>query len=172
MSIQTETVNIRQATEDDQQFINQMCYEAGFPDGMDDRLTFEAAQQIDWVPLYQEEWGKREGDFGLIAEKDGKPLGAAWYRDYSALITNENTPKHELSIALLPEARGHKIGSELMTKLLEGASEQGIEDISLVVRESNAVAKNMYQKIGFLTIHESDDGYITMAASTSSADPK
>lgn len=157
----------RQAAAEDMPFLEQMSYEAGFPDRMDDRPSFEAAQNIEWVRIYTQGWTLRDDDYGLIVENEiGTPVGAAWYRDYSAYNVDTSAPSHELTIALLPEARGQKIGKALLGKLLQGASENDIAEICLYVRKNNERAKHMYQNMGFLILAEPDEDYLLMARST------
>lgn len=167
MPSQTETVNVRPANKEDLAFLRLMAYEAAFPDWLQNRPTFEDAQKIEWLSPYTDGFGEREGDHGFIAEDaDGKPIGAAWYRDYSENRAAEGTPPHELSIALTNQARGRKVGSALMARLRKDASEHGIEELSLIVRETNT-AKDWYRKIGFTAVGEPQDGYVTMVGPTS-----
>ncbi|MDB5170432.1 MAG: Acetyltransferase [Candidatus Saccharibacteria bacterium] len=166
MFSQIETASIRQATEEDLPFVEQMCYEAAFPEELGERPSFEEARRLDWFQLYTRDWPNHEGDFGLIAEnKSGEPLGAAWYRNYPRKELDADIPTNELSIALIPQARGRRIGERLMLALLEGASARG-EDLSLQVNESNKRAKSLYEKIGFQTVTKSADGYNVMVART------
>lgn len=164
MSTKTNTINIRPATQEDQAFLRDMAYEAAFPEDMVDRPTPEAAQQVEWLPAYTEDWGTHSGDYGLIAEDEtGKPVGAAWYRNYSDHAVSQDVPPHELSIALTPESRGNKVGENLMIRLLEGASSNGVDEISLIVRESNERARHLYNKLGFEAL-QTEEGFVTMKA--------
>jgi ribosomal protein S18 acetylase RimI-like enzyme len=168
-----QKVSIRPSTPEDATFIEQMAYEASFPDWMDERPSLEEAQKIEWFPHYSENWGQLNGDYGLIAEDEaGTSVGAAWYRDFSSFGPEEGVPTSELCIALVPEARGRKLGEELMSKLLSDASDNGVDEIGLVVRSNNERAVNLYRKLGFLTAKESDTGYTTMIVSTSSSTEK
>jgi RimJ/RimL family protein N-acetyltransferase len=163
----TETLKIRPANEEDSPFIEQMCYEAAFPEGLGERPPFEEARQLEWFQKYTRDWPNHEGDFGLIAENaSGKPVGAAWYRDYPREVPGEDIPTHELSIALVPEARGRQIGEELMLSLMRGASQRGVDRLALQVKDKNKRAKNLYQKLGFLTATTSEEGYDIMVAPT------
>lgn len=68
------------------------------------------------LKVYIENFGTQKDDFCLIAEIEGKVIGAVWSRimnDYGH-IDNE-TPS--LSISLYKEYRGKGIGSHLMQKL-------------------------------------------------------
>ncbi len=111
---------------------------------------------------YVQGWG-REGDRGFLASDSitGQPLGAAWLRllvgansGYGHI--DDNTP--ELSIAVLPEYRGHGIGSQLLTHLL--GSVCGQSSISLSVSADNP-ALRLYERFGFEVVSQSD-GSLTM----------
>ena len=168
MPLETKIVSIRQANQEDLPFVEQMSYEACFPDWLDERPTIEEARQIDWFQAYTRDWLNQRDDFGLIAEDEqGVPLGAAWYRDYPVPESDGGIPSHELVMALLPQARGKKIGKKLLTGLIDSASKNGISELSLIVRENNEIAKALYDKIGFTAIKKTDEGYITMVAPTS-----
>jgi ribosomal protein S18 acetylase RimI-like enzyme len=109
-------------------------------------------------------WG-RPGDAGVIAELDGVPVGAAWYRLFSAGnagygFVDEETP--ELSIAVVPSRRGAGLGSELLDALLDRARADGYGEISLSV-EKGSPAVGLYERHGFELVRE-DDGGVTMRA--------
>src|SRR5512145_3133456 len=112
---------------------------------------------------YARGWG-RPGDLGLLAEAtDGRPVGAAWLRLFDAQepgygFVNDRTP--ELSIALLPVARGQGTGSCLMTALLEQARAAGHRAISLSVSPDNP-ALHLYRRLGFVTVGQAG-GSLTM----------
>jgi len=54
------------------------------------------------------------------------------------------------NIVVAPEARGQGIGTHLMTELLVRATQASSHSVFLEVRESNAPARALYQKLGFL----------------------
>lgn len=113
---------------------------------------------------YVENWG-RPGDAAVIALDRGFPVGAAWYRLFKGNrrgygFVDEATP--ELSIAVVPSRRGHGIGGELMSALLDQARSEGYEMISLsVAKDSPAIG--LYERYGFARVDERD-GAVTMRA--------
>ena len=118
------------------------------------------------VGLYVKAWG-REGDTAVIAIDNGFPVGAAWYRLFTAErpgygFVDESTP--ELAIAVVPSARGRGIGSALLTALLTRARDGGYEALSLAVDSDNAGAIDLYRRRGFETVAEDGDS-VTMWAS-------
>lgn len=152
MSLETNTI-IRPSTPDDLPFIEAMCYQAAFPEGViDERQPFSEVKELDWFKAYTQDWLQHDGDFGVIAETDGRPIGAAWYRNSPREERIAGVPEHELVMALVPEARGKKIGEKLLVELLEGASERGIDELSLHVKRKNIRAKKLYSAVGFTTV--------------------
>ncbi len=59
---------------------------------------------------------------------------------------------HVTTIAVHPSYRGRKYGEIMLLKLLDEAIERGASWMTLEVRESNAVAQNLYRKYGFTTV--------------------
>jgi ribosomal protein S18 acetylase RimI-like enzyme len=56
-----------------------------------------------------------------------------------------------LGIAMLPEFRRQGIGGRLIRQTLDAARDFGLRRVELTVRESNAVAIELYKKVGFTT---------------------
>jgi ribosomal protein S18 acetylase RimI-like enzyme len=100
----------------------------------------------------------------VVAIDDFHPVGAAWYRLYSADepgfgFVDEETP--ELTIGVVPARRGKGIGSELLDALLERAARDGFARISLSVEKTNP-AVHLYASRGFRAVRENED--LVMAA--------
>ena len=120
-------MNIRPATQDDVEFLKKMLYEAARwnPDWPHESMESVLAEPM--LRRFYEGWG-RPGDAGVIAELDGVPVGAAWYRLYSERepgfgFVDAETP--ELTIGVVPSRRGKGIGSSLLDALLEQARGDG-----------------------------------------------
>lgn len=79
----------------------------------------------------------------LVALKDEQVVGYAgmWH------VINEG---HITNVAVNPEHRRQGIGESLVNKLIEIAKEKEMIGITLEVRTSNEIAKNLYKKQGFL----------------------
>lgn len=104
---------------------------------------------------YVEGW-PRPGDRGLILIDESFPVGAAWYRLFTAErpgygFVDERTP--ELTIAVVPSRRGRGFGAELLTALLEQAREDGYSSVSLSVEKDNPAVK-LYERFGFGSVKE------------------
>ena len=103
----------------------------------------------------------RAGDTGFIAEdRDGTPVGAAWYRLFDTndrgdgVMAEPNVP--ELAIAIEPEHRGRRIGEDLLTALAQTAQDAGYRHLMLSVDAANQRAIRLYTRLGF-TLVETED---------------
>jgi GNAT superfamily N-acetyltransferase len=103
-------------------------------------------------------WGK-PGDSGVVAlADDGEPIGAAWYRTFTADhhaygFVDESIP--EVSIGLARGVREQGIGTLLLTALLAHARDAGLTPLSLAVEQANARAHHIYTKLGFRIVRSS-----------------
>lgn len=101
----------------------------------------------------------RDGDLGVIADRDDAVLGAAWLRTHPASVpsygfVDEDTP--ELAIAIVHGHRGEGLGSTLIDALLTRAREAGIAQVSLSVNRENP-ARRLYERVGFVEVERVDD---------------
>jgi GNAT superfamily N-acetyltransferase len=124
----------------------------------------------DGVPLsrYVEGWG-RPGDAAMIEIEGFMPVGAAWYRLFTASrpgygFVDDQTP--ELTIAVVPSCRGHGYGKELLEALLNRAVSEGYSSASLSVEPDNP-ALHLYERFGFVKVGERG-GTLVMRAELSS----
>lgn len=79
----------------------------------------------------------------VAVDEDGKILGymGAWYIIDEAHVTN---------VAVHRDARGRKIGDELVKEFILKCKKDNISSITLEVRKSNDIAQNLYKKHGFV----------------------
>ena len=98
------------------------------------------------IYIYVENFGGKD-DCGVVAEQDGKIIGAAWTRIIPAYghIDNE-TP--ELAISVLPNFRGRGIGREMMQSLFDLLRERGYKRTSLSVQKDNPAVR-FYERLGY-----------------------
>jgi GNAT superfamily N-acetyltransferase len=143
-------LRLRTARRDDLQLLRALLFEAVFwrPNVL--RPPLEPALADPELERYVERFG-RPGDFGIVAEEGGEPLGAAWWRYFQAVapgygFVDESTP--EVSAAVLPAHRGRGIGTALLRALEHEAREQGIKRLSLSVERDNPAAA-LYERLGF-----------------------
>lgn len=144
-----EDVHLRPAGPEDVPFLATMLGEAAV--WRPDKLT-PSGEEVMADPryaMYLTGW-PRAGDVGLIAEADD-PVGAAWYRTYSAAehgygFVAPDVP--EVSIADIASRRHEGIGRRLLVGLIDASLAQGCAAISLSVREANP-ARRLYESEGF-----------------------
>ena len=148
---------IREIRKSEYPLLNNFLYEAIFiPDGIE-----PPPKNIITAPelqVYIERFGELKDDRGLVAEVDGKIVGAAWVRimnDYGHI--DDETPS--LAISLYKEYRGLGVGTAMMKEILALLKSHGYKQVSLSVQKANYAAK-MYQKIGFEIARESEEEYI------------
>ena len=106
---------------------------------------------------YIADFGK-EDDFCLVAEVNGKIVGAVWSRimnDYGHV--DNKTPS--LAISIYKEYRHLGIGTALLKSMLQLLKINGYRQTSLSVQKAN-YAVNMYRKLGFNIAYENQEEYI------------
>lgn len=104
--------------------------------------------------VYVECFGELKDDKGLVAEVNGKIVGAVWVRimnDYGHI--DDETPS--MAISFYKEYRGFVIGTAMMKEILVLLKTHGYSRVSLSVQKANYAAK-MYQKIGFEIVKEKE----------------
>lgn len=148
---------IRSLKWDETELLKEFLYEAIFiPEGMEppERAIIERPE----LRVYYEDFGSGRADHCLVAEEDGRGVGAAWTRimkDYGHV--DDETPS--FAIALYREYRGRGIGTQLMRGMLELLRENGFRQASLAVQKAN-YAVRMYEKVGFQTVDENEEEFI------------
>jgi GNAT superfamily N-acetyltransferase len=147
-------VTIRPATADDRPFLERVLVLAAdwrpgtVPRRVDEMLAEPAlAHYVDGWP--------RLGDAGVVAESEqGEPIGAAWWRyftpdDRGYGLVAPDVP--EVSVGVVPEARGAGIGTALLGALIDAAREQGVDRLSLSVEVDNP-ARALYARLGYVDV--------------------
>ena len=148
---------IRELKNTEYPLLNDFLYEAIFiPQGVEPPPR--SILNNDELQVYVKDFGKSPDDRCLVADADGKIVGAVWVRimeDYGHV--DDETPS--FAISLYKDYRGRGIGTALMEKMLELLRESGYRKASLAVQKSN-YAVRMYKKVGFEIIDENDEEYI------------
>ena len=150
-------IAIRKLREDETGLLKDFTYEAIFiPEGAEppDRSIVERPE----LALYYEDFGSGLYDNCLVAEADGRVVGAVWTRlmkDYGHV--DDRTPS--FAISLYKDYRGRGIGTAMMRKMLELLREQGCSRASLAVQKAN-YAVRMYESVGFRTVGENTEEFI------------
>ena len=150
-------MKIRKLRSDEKELLKDFLYEAIFiPEGVE--LPARSIIELPELKIYYEDFGKGSADYCLVAEDDGRVVGAVWTRimeDYGHV--DDETPSFAISI--YKEYRGLGIGTELMRQMLELLKEKGYQRASLAVQKAN-YAVWMYEKLGFKTTDQNDEEFI------------
>ncbi|MDP9343039.1 MAG: GNAT family N-acetyltransferase [Actinomycetota bacterium] len=105
MSDEPRPWRIREATRDDLPFMAEMA------------LPFDPPAN----PRAVVDWG-RPGDFALVAEVGGRPVGAAWYREEPDYMHGPIRPQNrEVFMGIVEAERGRGLANHLMERLIEHA---------------------------------------------------
>ncbi len=109
-----------------------------------------AARATQVVAAHLAGW-PRKGDFGVVAERAGDAIGAAWARQFlpaeePSWFAGPDMP--EISIGVAPAARGQGVGLALLHRLTEMARARRCAGLCLNVRDSNP-ARRLYARAGF-----------------------
>ncbi len=132
-------------------------YEAIFiPEGVTppDKSIIEEPE----LAIYYEDFGNGPADHCIIADDNGKVIGAVWVRimnDYGHI--DDETPS--FAISLYKEYRGQGIGTKMMRSMLDLLRSKGYKRASLAVQKANYAVK-MYRRSGFQTVDENTEEYI------------
>lgn len=63
------------------------------------------------------------------------------------------------NIAVAPEWRGRSLGAFLLDRVLDRARDRGVRSLFLEVRESNRIARRLYETRGFIEVGRRADYY-------------
>ena len=147
---------IREIRQEEYAILDEFLYEAIFvPDGVEAPPKSIIRQPE--LQVYVSGFGKKD-DHCLVAEVNGKIIGAVWTRimnDYGHV--DDTTPS--FAISLYKDFRGQGIGTVLMEEMLALLRKRGYKKASLSVQKEN-YAYRLYLKIGFVVVEETDEEYI------------
>jgi ribosomal-protein-alanine N-acetyltransferase len=136
MELRTAKITIRPMREDDIEGVQNI-----------DKLSFS----LPWPErAYRYELKENRASLLWVAEAEdldgtGELVGMAvvW------LILDE---AHIATIAVHPDYRHQGIGERLLFTTLEGSARRGAQQAMLEVRASNQIARNLYQRFGFVVV--------------------
>ena len=150
-------MHLRPLNPTEKDILKDFLYEAIFiPEGVEspDRSIIELPE----LKVYYEDFGSGKADHCIVAEDDGRIVGAVWTRimnDYGHV--DDETPS--FAISLYKEYRGQGVGTRLMIEMLQLLRKKGYKRASLAVQKAN-YAVRMYEKTGFKTAYENEEEYI------------
>ncbi len=89
----------------------------------------------------------------LVEEQDGKVAG---------YVGSQSVPPEAdvMNLAVAPDCRKQGLGKALMQELMRRLRENGMESLSLEVRESNSSALALYTKLGFRQVGKRPRYYV------------
>ncbi len=150
---------IREIAEEEYNILEDFLYEAVFvPEVMP--VPPKSIINRHELQVYIADFGAKKDDIGLVADVNGKVVGAVWVRimdDYGHI--DDDTPS--FAISLYKEYRGFGIGTALMKEMLRILKIRGYKQASLAVQKENYAAA-MYLKMGFEIVDENDEEYIML----------
>lgn len=148
---------IREIKETEYYILSDFLYEAIFiPEGIEPPSKSIIEKYS--LQVYIKNYGKYADDKCLVAEIQGKIVGAVWTRiidDYGHI--DDKTPS--LAISLYKEYRNLGIGTEMLEKMLEMLKRCNYKRVSLSVQKANYAVK-MYLKAGFEIAYEKSEELI------------
>jgi GNAT superfamily N-acetyltransferase len=104
-------------------------------------------------------WSRLDESDLLIAELDGEIVGSLTYFAPGPRAAAQRWPAEWAGLRLLavaPSARGLGIGRLLMEASIERARAEGAPVIALHTTEMMEIARNMYERMGFVRVPEYD----------------
>ena len=148
---------IREIRSEEIPLLNDFLYEAIFiPEGVP--APPRSIIENEDLQVYVRDFGMKADDRCLVAEVDGKVIGAVWTRvmdDYGHIA--DGIPS--LAISLYKDYRGQGIGTELLREMLLLLRRNGYPQVSLSVQKAK-YAFGMYQKAGFDVMKETEEEYL------------
>lgn len=142
--------------------LEDFLYEAIFQRDENNLLPRDIIKQPE-LSVYIDDFGRTD-DHCLVAESDGKIVGAVWTRILTGSVkgfgyVDDYTP--EFAISLFKEYRNKGIGTNLMNSMLRFLKDFGYTQTSLAVQKDNYALK-LYQSVGFIIIAESEQDYLML----------
>ena len=149
-------IAIRHIEPDEQPLLEDFLYEAIFvPEGFQGEIPRSIIHDDPKCRAAYEGFGERPDDRALVAECDGRIIGACWVRttdEYGHI--DDETPS--FSIALFEPYRGRGIGDAMMRQMLTELEDAGYARASLSVQKENP-ALRLYERLGFRIVGNGAD---------------
>jgi GNAT superfamily N-acetyltransferase len=111
-------------------------------------------------------WSRMNDAELILAEVEGQLLGTVTFYPEGSAYAGEDWPKGWPGIRLLavvPEGRGQGIGHALIDECIRRARARGAAAVGLHTTEQMAVAKAMYERMGFVRVPTYDFGLEVLA---------
>jgi len=151
---------IRVARPSEIHLLEDFIYEAIFQRDETNLLPRDVINQPE-IRVFIEDFGKPD-DVCLVADIDGKIVGAVWTRILCGEVKgfgNIDNRTPEFAISLYKEYRNKGIGTALMKSMLQLLKECGYQQTSLAVQKDN-YAVQMYKNVGFEIVKDLEEEYL------------
>lgn len=151
---------IRKIKQSERHLLKDFTYEAIFQRDEDNLISRDILEQPE-LKVFYDDFGKSD-DLCLVAEVDGKIVGAVWTRILAGEVKgygniDDKTP--EFAISIYQEYRGQGIGTALMEEMIKLLKKNGYQKTSLAVQKDNYAVK-LYLNTGFSIVKEMDEEYL------------
>lgn len=147
---------IRHMKPDERPLLEDFLYEAIYvPEGFEGEVPRSVIYDDPKCRAAFEGFGGLPDDRALVAEADGRVVGACWVRttdEYGHI--DDATPS--FSISLYEPHRGQGIGGAMMRQMLRELRDAGYARASLSVQKENP-ALRLYERLGFRIIGDGAD---------------
>jgi len=158
-----EKIVIREIQSNELDKLEDMLYEAIYqPD--ETNLIPREVLKLPEISVYIDNFGEQKDDYCLVADLNGKIIGAVWTRILSGDIKgfgNIDSETPEFAISLYKEYRSCGIGTRLMSAMIGHLRESGYKQTSLNVKKDN-YAVRLYKNIGFEIVGEDKEDYLML----------
>ena len=102
-------INCRAYTQEDEQFLREMLFEAVFWSRTDsNRPSLEVGLSYDYTKHVLIDFGKRKGDIAVIAECDGKKAGAAFIRYWNDEVNLRGYISEDIPVLVIGVAKAYR----------------------------------------------------------------
>ena len=150
-------MTVREMVEKDRPYLDDFLYDAIFVPEGETPPPYEIIYRPE-LQVYVTDLGHNKDDHILIAEEDGKIIGACWARimdDYGHV--DDETPS--IIISVKAPYRGKGTGTALLSELISRLKEKGYARLSLSCQKANR-ALRLYIRSGFSVVQDKGDEYI------------
>jgi GNAT superfamily N-acetyltransferase len=145
-----QRVVVRPVVAEDTPFLQRMLYEAVNTRPGKTWPAFEVSMREPRNRRFWFEWG-RDGDVGVVADHEGRAIGAAWIRRFEGddLEAVDDPSIPVMAIGIERDHRSVGVGGLLLDGLIESARRARVEVMALTVNTWNEPALRLYAGRGF-----------------------
>lgn len=124
------------------------------PSDLDEIMAIESrAYEVPWTKGHFEDCLAARYEISIVRQLDSEQIVGYWVLQ---VILDE---LHILNFCVNPDRQGEGYGKQLLHALIVAARAQGFNRLLLEVRQTNKVARGLYQSAGFETIGRRKDYY-------------